>query len=445
MGHFGGDKDGTITSPLLSFSLSIIYGVLIITIIFIVIWDSRRREKTKLVFKYGLMLSFGILLAVLTAEIILRIYNPFAFRTRGNKIILDKNSVHVMKGHSMDRLDEEIIQRRNSLGFRGEEPPIVFNRYLTIITVGGSTTECFYLSEGKTWSDQLSVLLKEQFAQIWVNNAGLDGHSTYAHLVLMQDYISKIQPDMVLFLIGNNDKGLNVPKSFDQRIMEGGANRENAKPALCWSSVKCFHSSLTDCIIYYSEFANLVVNLSRYFKTIGVLKGQTDIIHVLTGKLGHKQIDLTGSQHRVLENHVMKQVLDEHSLRYLPGYEERVKALVKISRKNAIEPVLITQPSLYGAGVDDVTGVNLETIQMGKASNGLLEWKILELYNDAVRRIGKKEDVLVIDLARKMPKSSLYYYDMLHYTNEGAYKIAEIVFEGLFPYMNKKWVDYRNK
>lgn len=48
----------------------------------------------------------------------------------------------------------------------------------------------------------------------------------------------------------------------------------------------------------------------------------------------------------------------------------------------------------------------------------------------------------MIDLAREMPKSTRYYYDLLHFTNEGAEKVAEIIHEKLCPYLAKKYNKY---
>jgi hypothetical protein len=66
----------------------------------------------------------------------------------------------------------------------------------------------------------------------------------------------------------------------------------------------------------------------------------------------------------------------------------------------------------------------------------------MELYNDVTRQVGKDQGVLVIDLARKLPKSSLYYYDFEHYSNEGAERAAEIIGSHLSPYWAQKYPAY---
>jgi hypothetical protein len=62
---------------------------------------------------------------------------------------------------------------------------------------------------------------------------------------------------------------------------------------------------------------------------------------------------------------------------------------------------------------------------------GLAQWQVLDAYNEVTRRVGRELGVLVIDLARRLPKTSRYYYDYHHYTNAGAEAVAEVVAEEL--------------
>jgi len=65
------------------------------------------------------------------------------------------------------------------------------------------------------WSWQSGV-------DIWINNAGLDGHSTAGHLVLMREYIALMKPDVVIFLIGLNDVGRTDLNQFELENVRGG-------------------------------------------------------------------------------------------------------------------------------------------------------------------------------------------------------------------------------
>jgi lysophospholipase L1-like esterase len=182
-------------------------------------------------------------------EMLLRIHDPFKFRVRGDKIVLPANVDYTFKNNSLKKLDQNIIHKKNSLGFRGEEPPKNFENYLTIITVGGSTTECFYLSDDKQWTYVLGMNLKNHFKKLWINNAGLDGHSTFGHIVLMEDYIVKLKPKIVLFLVGINDMGMRNLKFHDSKMLK----------TLSFESI----AGLLISIANYSETLTLALNMYR--------------------------------------------------------------------------------------------------------------------------------------------------------------------------------------
>ena len=108
-----------------------------------------------------LLISFILVLGL--CELILRIYNPLGFRIKGNKIILPINKQEIIHHeHGLGKLDKVVVHQRNSLGFRGPEPPADFSRYLTIVTVGGSTTECFDLAEDQNLAARLGSELAAQ-------------------------------------------------------------------------------------------------------------------------------------------------------------------------------------------------------------------------------------------------------------------------------------------
>src|SRR5688572_7904796 len=137
--------------------------------------------RKKILYIFYLIASTVILL-----EVALRIYNPFHFRVKGEHIVLEANKKYVIDNTRIPALERTIVHTKNSLGFRGPEKPPDISGRLTIVTVGGSTTECAYLADGKTWTDVLSFQLRDSFPGIWVNNAGLQGHSTFGHIALIK-------------------------------------------------------------------------------------------------------------------------------------------------------------------------------------------------------------------------------------------------------------------
>ena len=377
------------------------------------------RARLNNVGKNILVLLISIILVLGLCELILRVYNPLGFRIKGNKIILPINKKEIIHHeHGLGKLDKVVVHQRNSLGFRGPEPPADFARDLTIVTVGGSTTECFDLAEDKTWPHVLGVNLQQNFKDLWLNNAGLSGNSTFGHYILMQDYLVKLKPKVVIFLVGINDVGIRGEQEFDQRIH--GVNFRSFERFLASAAV-------------HSELAAAALNLYRYYFPKSTM---------INNQNKPQEIDLKKLPHFEVSPANLVAMIKEHRDQYLGPYKKRLEKLITICQDHQIVPVLLTQPVLYGDVVDQATGVALGHKFVATNMDGATAWDILELYNDVTREVGRERGVLVIDLAREMPKDSTYFYDLMHYTNAGAARLAEIIEAHLTPFLAAKFPSY---
>jgi lysophospholipase L1-like esterase len=363
---------------------------------------------SKLVIKNILTLVIGLALSFVLLEGLLRIFQPVEYRVKGNKIWLPQDRKYQLTNDKTDKLDKIVYTTRNHMGFRGDPPPKNFSEYLTIIAVGGSTTACELISDNKTWCDILSVNLKSKFESLWLNNAGLDGHSTYGHIVLMEDYIIKIRPKIVLFLVGANDIGLEASRIYDQDQLK--------KPLLG------FVAPLWDSWVNKSEVLSYSINFCRFLQA-----KRMGLSHTLWNFHKMNQFDIP------IEN--VPSILIEHKQKYLAPYADRLKRLIDISRQNSIEPIFITQPTVFGDLIDPTTGINLARINTS-GYNGKVFLQVLELYNDVVRNIAAAHKTGLIDLAKEMPKKTEYYYDTYHFTNTGCQKVAEIIYPKLYPLLD---------
>ena len=173
------------------------------------------------------ILAVQALIAFALLEIALRIYDPIGSRLRGSEIVLPVNHVYQFENGETRKLARTTVHTKNSLGFRGPEPPRDFERRLTILTIGGSTTESLFLSDGKTWTDELTRRLQPELPDVWVNNAGIDGHTSYGHLVLLRSFVVRLRPKVAVLLVGANDVALEHANTFDEGVLlsPGGARR----------------------------------------------------------------------------------------------------------------------------------------------------------------------------------------------------------------------------
>lgn len=346
---------------------------------------------------YGVYLFFVVFLLL---EIFLRIYDPFKFRVKANRIILPGNLQRTITNRINPRLDSVIYNSRNALGLRGPDTAAGYSGKLSIITVGGSTTACQFLDDNKTWPFRLEANLKNEFNNIWVNNAGLDGHSTFGHQVLLSDHIIKLKPKVVIFLTGVNDIENEGPSFFDKLHMR------NEYPGLL------------NFIYNNSEVVSVVINLARGARAQRF--NNTTQEWKRPGALGDLEMSKEDFSAKLKEQE-----------KYLEKYKQRLARLADTCLRNNIKPVFLTQPCLYGHGIDSVSGVDLKKAKVEENMNGELLEELLDLYNNKVKEVCAEKNVPCIDLAQEMPKNSLYYYDQTHYTNEGAEKVAEIVSEKL--------------
>ena len=361
------------------------------------------------------IVALQIVLGLVLIEIGLRIYNPLPFRVRGNRIVLPVHQRYTFHNQGAVKLDPVTHHTKNSLGFRGPDPPRDFSRRVTLVTIGGSTTECLFLSDGKTWTDALARALARTRADVWVNNAGLDGQSTYGHLILLRDFIVSLRPTLAVFLIGVNDVGLDAVNDYDTSLAPTWLpwrERWNPYDTVLAGHRTPWHSGWVF-LTNHSELAGMVENFRRMSRA-------------REAGFAHQEIDLT-TLPTLASDAGLAEAAVATLQQPLRGYAERVAAIVELCRANGIEPVFITQPVLVGDVIDPATGVNLATVQVKSGRNGSLSWRMQEMYNDVTRRVASERHVTLVDAAREMPKDSRLFYDFMHLTNEGAARLGDIV------------------
>jgi len=362
-------------------------------------------------------LAFGCLVSALLLECLLRIYNPFYTQVHSSDLWLRRAKVETQRVNAPG-LDSYIVIHRNSLGFRGPAPPERFSEYLTILTIGGSTTECSLQDDNRTWPALLAGHLNRSLRNVWLNNAGILGHSTFGHIILLENYVIKLRPKVAVFLVGCNDPKIVAPRPGYDDIR----HRQ-----MRFSSVGAIASSLAQ----YSEAVACIYTVGHYLKVGSRAWGALDA--------GFR---LLPPRYLYLSDTDIGRVKQAHRDIYLPGYRARLLKIAGLCRGSGIEPVFVTQPYLLGEGKDERTGVDLALFESDPGSNGRMDWEVLEMYNDAVRALAQEQAVPVIDLARQMAKSSRYFYDETHYTNEGAELVARLIYVELNEWLKRRFPEY---
>ncbi len=354
------------------------------------------------------LLSGAILAAVLILEMLLRLY-PIRLpvsRLEGHTMHLPKSTTYELRSaQPIADVDAVVHIRKNSLGLRGPEPRQPATDTPKIIAMGGSTTECLYLSEGDTWTDQLDSLLSGAGFSIWMNNAGIDGHSTFGHQIVWDQIVAPIRPSLVLLFVGANDVARDAESYFDRNA--------NVLPP---------------------------DTVERFLAALGRISKLGEVLQVwYAGRPAVRQGVYTENAVQVTQlDTITRMPADiDREVRYYEvsrqAYKNRLKHLIQSVLDVGAVPVLITQPALYGTGTDDQTKVNLGAIALplqdttGIVVNGEMQWALLESYNDITRTVGADAGVTVIDVAGSLTKSTRWFYDYLHFTKSGAREMARII------------------
>jgi hypothetical protein len=149
--------------------------------------------------------QLGCLLGLLVAEVMLRLFLPSS-----NQYYLwppNYSTTLTPEARFIPGIGPLARIQINSKGVRGPEwSPSRAEEY-RILTIGGSTTECLYLDQAKTWAALLQAGLGSTIdnRQVWVGNLGKAGLNTRDHLTLMQLAIDQYDVDAIVMLVGGND------------------------------------------------------------------------------------------------------------------------------------------------------------------------------------------------------------------------------------------------
>ncbi len=279
------------------------------------------------------------------------------------------------------------------------------DRY-SIFVVGGSATECLLLSDGEDWPTVLLKKLQPTFPLLWMNNAGIDGASSYGHILLLQQHLIRLKPKMIIFMLGINDINRVDMNGFDNLTSINNAP---------------FFVRAAE----YSELWSTVLNLYRSKKAKDKSLTHNSISAIIDGKTAMSDMDM----------HQLKFKLQTADVQLMTAYKKRLLMLIELCRKNQINPVFVTQPCIAGNAIDSTTGKNLGDIQVTSTMNGNQFWKLLQAYNRVTIETANQELCFVIDAASTFPKSREMYYDLMHFRKEGAKAFADTVYTHLQPYL----------
>ena len=364
-------------------------------------WLERRLPKY--------MLGAGAtLVALAIAEVALRIISPSGvFSPRLPLRPYYKMELHV----DLPGVSPQGLSTTNRWGLRGDNPPDDENAS-TILAVGGSTTQCFYLDDRKTWPALLQEHLRKNHPKVWVGNGGLDGHSTRGHLLFTREVIPRVRPKVVLFLVGVNDCLLSL--------------RETTEEAQVDYDYDAFRRD-----DFAIELRERLLCASRVVQVAYIWKQVLFDRALVVQSSGHGAYTPTPLSQADADSAWPTDQNGKPILSQLAEFERNIRRIIDLVKAEGARPVFLTQPlrfddTPYWRGIE---GLHYWIQESRRVTSAAQHWRFLRTYNLRLISICRELGVACFDLASEIPHGEECFYDTAHFNEHGAELVAEKVAE----------------
>lgn len=292
-----------------------------------------------------------------------------------------------------------VISTRDQYGLRGHygNP-----KDISILTIGGSTTDQRYIGDGLTWQDELERALRDSGKNVRVANAGVDGHSTFGHLASYRYWfplIPNLRPAYTVLYVGINDFFVDRPHAEFEGTADGSVTLT--------SRIKAD---------------------SALYRLYSLARGTWLARRV---RLAHKPLDVETLSYTETPNLRDHEAVARARFR---GFENRMAALLQRVRESGSAPVCVTSPTLFYRRNEAgrMVGVDLaiDKIRGGGTINGV-DYFFLRLAQDTVMlSLCRAVHAAVIDLASGEWENE-DFYDLMHTTPLGAKKVGQRIAEAM--------------
>lgn len=299
-----------------------------------------------------------------------RVYDPFAYR------IPQPGLVDTFTG----RDGEPVTVRLNELGMRGPSIAAPAPGALTLVFLGGSTTENYAYELAATFPERIGRELERVRGPVRVFNAGMSGATSGTSLGRLQHQVLDLDPDLVVVLHGIND----LVWGFHPAFRADGRHLERPPEA-----------------------------------------GERPRSYLLDW--------LRRRRPRRPQGDPPAPDLEQRDFADFPArrvFARNLRSMAAIARAHGVPIVLVTQPTMYSetpaAGDAERFVMTRALAGTGRVPDVATLARGMRAMNDTTREVAASFDggVFLVDLDARLPRSWDVFYDECHFTRLGNERVA---------------------
>lgn len=339
-----------------------------------------------------------LFVSLLVLELVLWTFSP---------IVADGTAITKTYKQHVHGVKKVVTYQRNEFGLRS----LSMTQYeksedlIRVFCTGASTTQQINQETQDTWCGLLEIKLNETFTdsgfRFQTASYGGGGLRAINNAEYIKDHINKIDPDIVVTLLGVNDLALNGGPDYAPEIAAEKLVKSN------WTMKKILHN--------YSQLRRRwhLMKLNRSLKSGKVVKDFYDELPSL--RANYQGLSLVGSVNRDPDP------IDEFS--------SAVSWIAKFVTDRDISLVLLGQPVLW----DEAMTQEAESLLWFQVATPVGRvrpegaWLLNEMgrYNNVQQQQAREYDsVFYVDLDAVIPKDADHFFDDCHFTDLGSARVA---------------------
>lgn len=312
-------------------------------------------------------------------------------------------------GDAMPGISGTVEFSVNDLGLRGPAMSLD-DAALKVLCVGGSTTECLYVTDKLSWPWLLENLLQQATGKkVYVGNAGKSGHLTPHHHYLLSHYRPATDFDGVLLLCGYNDLNtLACAGSYEQRL-----------PRVAEETLievgRADHPGYQR-LALFRQALRLVEE-----KRVGVIAQDY-------------RGDWYARERETRRRALARQPLSARPARFeraLASYRDNLERIVELCHDRGQTLMLMTQPTMYRKDLTEELQQLLYNHVGARAYTTEVLAEMMDAFNRVLLDVARERGVPCLDLAALLPADTSVFYDDCHFNISGCRRVAELTAEFL--------------